>query len=86
RHPQGPLGVTIPPADGVHGAPRAPVSVLGAVAGPIANFVPPYVLRDKWSTGALLNCILGIVVLFGELLGILINLAMWVLGVEIVRP
>ncbi len=40
---KGTIGFSIPPDEGVHGALLVAVSVIGAVAGSIANFVHPYV-------------------------------------------
>ncbi len=39
---RGTIGFSIPPDEGVHGALLVAVSVIGAVAGSIANFVHPY--------------------------------------------
>ncbi|MFH7572278.1 Mn2+/Fe2+ transporter, partial [Pseudomonas syringae pv. tagetis] len=48
---KGTFGFSIPPVEGVHGALRVAVSVIGAVAGSIANFFHPYVMRVKGWTG-----------------------------------
>ncbi|RRV04531.1 Mn2+/Fe2+ transporter [Pseudomonas sp. v388] len=83
---KGTIGFSIPPDEGVHGALLVAVSVIGAVAGSIANFVHPYVMRQKGWVGPEHKRIQRNDLLFAVIVGIIINLAIWVVGVEILRP
>lgn len=83
---RGTIGFSIPPDEGMHGALLVAVSVIGAVAGSIANFVHPYVMKEKGWTGPEHKRIQRNDLLFAVVVGIVINLAIWVVGVEILRP
>ena len=83
---KGTIGFSIPPDEGVHGALLVAVSVIGAVAGSIANFVHPYVMREKGWIGPEHKRMQRNDLLFAVLVGIIINLAIWVVGAEILRP
>lgn len=83
---KGTIGFSIPPDEGVHGAVLVAVSVIGAVAGSIANFVHPYVMREKGWTGPQHKRMQRNDLLFAVMVGIIINLAIWVVGAEILRP
>ncbi|MBD1601880.1 Nramp family divalent metal transporter [Pseudomonas typographi] len=83
---RGTLGFSIPPDKGVHGALLVAVSVIGAVAGSIANFVHPYVMKEKGWTGPEHRRLQRNDLLFAVLVGIIINLAIWVVGAEILGP
>ena len=83
---RGTIGFSIPPDEGVHGALLVAASVIGAVAGSIANFVHPYVMKEKGWTGPEHKRIQRNDLLFAVVVGIVINLAIWVVGVEILRP
>lgn len=83
---RGTIGFSIPPDEGVHGALLVAVSVIGAVAGSIASFVHPYVMKEKGWTGPEHKRIQRNDLLFAVVVGIVINLAIWVVGVEILRP
>jgi Mn2+/Fe2+ NRAMP family transporter len=83
---RGTIGFSIPPDEGVHGALLVAVSVIGAVAGSIANFVHPYVMRQKGWTGPEHKRIQRNDLLFAVFVGIVINLAIWIVGAEILRP
>ncbi|RKQ96348.1 Mn2+/Fe2+ NRAMP family transporter [Kushneria sinocarnis] len=82
----GTVGFSIPADTGVHGALLVAVSIIGAVAGSIANFVHPYVMKEKGWTGPEHKRIQRNDLLFAVLVGIVINLAIWVVGAEILRP
>ena len=82
----GTIGFSIPPDEGVHGALLVAVSVIGAVAGSIANFVHPYVMRQKGWVGPEHKRVQRNDLLFAVFVGIIINLAIWVVGAEILRP
>ncbi len=83
---KGTIGFSIPPDEGVHGALLVAVSVIGAVAGSIANFVHPYVMRQKGWVGPEHKRIQRNDLLFAVFVGIVINLAIWIVGAEILRP
>ncbi|WP_095095531.1 Nramp family divalent metal transporter [Pseudomonas sp. Irchel 3A5] len=83
---KGTIGFSIPPDEGVHGALLVAVSVIGAVAGSIANFVHPYVMREKGWIGPEHKRMQRNDLLFAVFVGIIINLAIWVVGAEILRP
>jgi len=83
---KGTIGFSIPPDEGVHGALLVAVSVIGAVAGSIANFVHPYVMRQKGWIGPEHKRVQRNDLLFAVFVGIVINLAIWIVGAEILRP
>ena len=70
---KGTIGFSIPPDEGVHGALLVAVSVIGAVAGSIANFVHPYVMRQKGWVGPEHKRIQRNDLLFAVIVGIVIN-------------
>ncbi|WP_349618553.1 Nramp family divalent metal transporter [Azotobacter salinestris] len=82
----GTIGFSIPQDQGVHGALLVAVSVIGAVAGSISNFVHPYVMKEKGWTGPEHKRIQRNDLLFAVIIGIVINLAIWVVGAEVLRP
>ncbi|KGF65544.1 Nramp family divalent metal transporter [Pseudomonas lutea] len=83
---KGTIGFSIPPDEGVHGALLVAVSVIGAVAGSVANFVHPYVMRQKGWVGPEHKRVQRNDLLFAVFVGIIINLAIWIVGAEILRP
>ncbi|APO82798.1 Divalent metal cation transporter MntH [compost metagenome] len=83
---KGTIGFSIPADEGVHGALLVAVSVIGAVAGSVANFVHPYVMREKGWVGPQHKRIQRNDLLFAVFVGIVINLAIWIVGAEILRP
>ncbi|MNG76834.1 Divalent metal cation transporter MntH [compost metagenome] len=83
---KGTIGFSIPADEGVHGALLVAVSVIGAVAGSVANFVHPYVMRQKGWVGPQHKRIQRNDLLFAVFVGIVINLAIWIVGAEILRP
>ncbi|MDF2490055.1 MAG: Mn2+/Fe2+ transporter, family [Pseudomonas sp.] len=83
---KGTIGFSIPADEGVHGAMLVAVSVIGAVAGSVANFVHPYVMRQKGWTGPQHKRVQRNDLLFAVFVGIVINLAIWIVGAEILRP
>jgi Mn2+/Fe2+ NRAMP family transporter len=82
----GTIGFSIPPDEGAHGALLVAVSIIGAVAGSISNFVHPYVMKEKGWTGPEHKRLQRNDLLFAVIIGIVINLAIWVVGAEILRP
>ena len=83
---KGTIGFSIPADEGVHGALLVAVSVIGAVAGSVANFVHPYVMREKGWVGPQHKRIQRNDLLFAVFVGIVINLAIWIVGAEILQP
>jgi Mn2+/Fe2+ NRAMP family transporter len=83
---RGTLGFQLPARTGTFDASLVAVSLVGAVAGSLANLMYPYFIREKgWTTPAhrrvqAYDLALGIVVI------IVLDLAVWVLGAEVVRP
>jgi Mn2+/Fe2+ NRAMP family transporter len=83
---KGTVGFSIPSDTGVHGALLVAVSIIGAVAGSISNFVHPYFMKEKgWINPAHLK-IQRYDLLFAIGVCIVINLAIWVIGAEILKP
>nr|WP_224789771.1 Nramp family divalent metal transporter [Pseudomonas fluorescens] len=83
---KGTIGFSIPADEGMHGAMLVAVSVIGAVAGSVANFVHPYVMRQKGWVGPQHKRMQRNDLLFAVFVGIVINLAIWIVGAEILRP
>ena len=83
---KGTIGFSIPADEGMHGAMLVAVSVIGAVAGSVANFVHPYVMRQKGWVGPQHKRVQRNDLLFAVFVGIVINLAIWIVGAEILRP
>lgn len=83
---RGVFGFAIPPAEGRFDSLTLMLSMVGAVAGGLANLMYPYFLREKgWLTPQhrrvqQYDLIFGIVVL------ILLDLAVWVVGAEVLYP
>lgn len=81
----GTIGFSIPSDAGVHGALLVAVSIVGAVAGSVSNFVHPYFMKEKgWTKPSHLK-IQRYDLLFAIGVCIVINLAIWVVGAEILR-
>ncbi|WP_211316737.1 Nramp family divalent metal transporter [Oceanobacillus arenosus] len=82
----GTIGFKIPADEGGYGALLVAVSIIGAVAGSISNFVHPYFLKEKgWTTPGHLKLQRNDL-LFSIIVCIVINLAIWIVGAEILRP
>ncbi|WP_299093743.1 Nramp family divalent metal transporter [uncultured Metabacillus sp.] len=83
---KGTIGFSIPSDTGVHGALLVAVSIIGAVAGSISNFVHPYFMKEKgWVNPNHLK-VQRNDLLFAIGVCIVINLAIWIVGAEILRP
>lgn len=76
----------IPEDVGVYGAFLMAVSLTGAVAGSIANFLYPYFMKDKGWVNASHKRIQRNDLLFGIVMAIIINLSIWIVGAEILKP
>jgi Mn2+/Fe2+ NRAMP family transporter len=83
---KGTIGFSIPSDTGVHGALLVAVSIIGAVAGSIANFVHPYFMKEKGWVKPEHKKLQRNDLLFAISVAIVINLAIWVVGAEILKP
>jgi Mn2+/Fe2+ NRAMP family transporter len=83
---RGTVGFQLPPRQGAFHAELVAVSLVGAVAGSLANLMYPYFIREKgWLTPAhrkvqFYDLALGVAVL------IVLDLAVWILGAEVLHP
>lgn len=83
---KGTIGFSIPSDTGVHGALLVAVSIIGAVAGSISNFVHPYFMKEKgWTNPSHLRTQRNDL-LFAIVVCIIINLAIWTVGAEVLKP
>lgn len=83
---KGTVGFSIPSNAGVHGALLVAVSIIGAVAGSISNFVHPYFMKEKgWTKPGHLK-VQRNDLMFAIGVCIVINLAIWIVGAEILKP
>ncbi|MCZ0874117.1 MULTISPECIES: Nramp family divalent metal transporter [Peribacillus] len=83
---KGTVGFSIPSDTGVHGALLVAISIIGAVAGSISNFVHPYFMKEKGWTKPSHVKVQRNDLLFAIGVCIVINLAIWVVGAEILKP
>jgi Mn2+/Fe2+ NRAMP family transporter len=83
---KGTLGFELPPQRGSFDPTLVAVSLIGAVAGSLANLMYPYFIREKgWTTPAhrkvqLYDLALGVLVI------VVLDLAVWSLGAEVLHP
>jgi Mn2+/Fe2+ NRAMP family transporter len=83
---RGTVGFAVPPRQGEFGSLLVVTSLVGAVAGSLANLMYPYLIREKgWTTPAYRRVQLYDLGL-GVLAIILLDLAVWVLGAEVLHP
>ncbi|TSI12227.1 Nramp family divalent metal transporter [Brevibacterium aurantiacum] len=83
---QGTIGFGIPANTGAFGVFAVALSLIGAVAGSMANFLYPYYVRDKGWKGIAFKKLQRNDILFGISAAIVISLSIWVVGAEILRP
>lgn len=76
----------MPEGTGLFGSLALTISMIGAVAGSIVNFLYPRAIRAKGWTDASYKKIQRNELLFSIGMMIVINLAIWVVGAEILRP
>jgi hypothetical protein len=82
----GTIGFGIPPQKGAFGSLLIATSLIGAVAGSLANLMYPYFIREKgWVTPAYRRVQLYDLG-FGVLVIIVLDLAVWVLGAQVLHP
>lgn len=81
----GVFAFSMPEGTGVFGAFMLTISLVGAVAGSLTNFLYPHSIREKgWD--ASYKKIQRNELLFSTIMLIILNLAIWVVGAEILRP
>ncbi|PZE19835.1 Nramp family divalent metal transporter [Paenibacillus xerothermodurans] len=82
----GTIGFGMPENTGAYGTLLVGISLVGAVAGSMTNLIYPYFLQDKgWVTPSHKR-IQRNDLLFSFSVAIVINLSVWVVGAEILRP
>jgi Mn2+/Fe2+ NRAMP family transporter len=83
---RGTFGFQLPEARGDFDAMLVGVSLVGAVAGSLANLMYPYFIREKgWTTPAHRKIQLYDLA-FGVLIVIVLDLSVWALGAEVMHP
>ncbi|NHD17863.1 MULTISPECIES: Nramp family divalent metal transporter [Actinopolyspora] len=83
---RGTVGFGIPSNTGAFGVFAVALSLIGAVAGSMANFLYPYFVQEKNWKGVHHKKTQRNDILFGICAAIVINLAVWVVGAEILSP
>ncbi|SDJ68660.1 Mn2+ and Fe2+ transporters of the NRAMP family [Actinopolyspora mzabensis] len=83
---KGTVGFGIPSDTGAFGVFAVALSLIGAVAGSMANFLYPYFVQEKGWKGVRHKKIQRNDILFGICAAIVINLTVWVVGAEILSP
>jgi Mn2+/Fe2+ NRAMP family transporter len=82
----GAVGFALPEGEGVFSSLVLSFSMFGTVAGSILNFIYPQVIREKGWTEAKHKKTQRNELLFSTIMLILMDLAVWVVGAEILRP
>ncbi|MFR5601425.1 MAG: Nramp family divalent metal transporter [Lachnospiraceae bacterium] len=77
---------SMPEGTGVFGAMMLTISLVGAVAGSLTNFLYPHSMREKGWKDASYKKIQRNELLFSTVMLIILNLTIWVVGAEILRP
>jgi Mn2+/Fe2+ NRAMP family transporter len=83
---KGTIGFGMPKGTGIFGTLMLTMSLVGAVAGSLTNFLYPHFIRDKGWTTPEHKRMQRNDLLFGIIMLIIINLAIWIVGAEILRP
>ncbi|MFC0274361.1 Nramp family divalent metal transporter [Metabacillus herbersteinensis] len=83
---KGTVGFGLPDETGAYSVILVAISLVGAVAGSLTNLIYPYFLQDKGWTKPVHKRIQRNDLLFGFICAIILNLAIWVVGAEILRP
>ncbi|MEY8352639.1 Nramp family divalent metal transporter [Lachnospiraceae bacterium 54-53] len=76
----------IPDGQGIFGALTLTISLIGAVAGSITNFLYPHSMRSKGWTDPSFKKVQRNDLLFSSFILIVLNLAIWIVGAQILRP
>ena len=80
------LLLQIPENVGPYGVPLVVVSLIGAVGGSIANLLYPYFIQQKGWRGPQYRRLQLYDLAFGTLAVVLLNMAVWTIGAEILKP
>ncbi len=83
---RGTIGFSIPEGTGMFGALTLIMSLIGAVAGSLTNFLYPHSMKEKGWTDPSYKKIQRNELLFSTFMLIVLNLSIWVVGAEILRP
>ena len=83
---KGTLGFGMPEGTGIFGLAILFMSLIGAVAGFLTNFLYPRFIRSKGWVGPSYKRLQRNDLLFGLGMMVLINLAIWVVGAQLLRP
>lgn len=83
---KGTIGFALPKNTGTYDTLMVAMSLVGAVAGALGNFFYTYFIREKgWTTPAHKR-VQRNDLLFGTCMGIVLVLAIWVVGAEVLKP
>ncbi len=77
---------TIPEQHGPYGVFLVLISLIGAVGGSIANLLYPYFLEQNGWKGPRFRRLQLYDLAFGTLVVVVLNLAVWTIGAEVLRP
>ncbi|MDN4493243.1 Nramp family divalent metal transporter [Ureibacillus aquaedulcis] len=83
---RGTIGFGLPEDTGAYGTLLVAMSLVGAVAGSLGNFLYGYFIKERGWIGPEHKKIQRNDLLFGICMGVVINLAVWVVGAEILKP
>lgn len=83
---RGTIGFGLPENTGAYSTLLVAVSLVGAVAGSLGNFLYGYFIKERGWVGPQHKRMQRNDLLFGVCMGIVINLAIWVVGAEILKP
>ena len=83
---EGIFAFSMPEGTGVFGAMMLTISLVGAVAGSLTNFLYPHSMREKGWKDASYKKIQRNELLFSTVMLIILNLSIWVVGAEVLRP
>lgn len=83
---EGIFAFSMPEGTGVFGAMMLTISLVGAVAGSLTNFLYPHSMREKGWKDATYKKIQRNELLFSTVMLIILNLSIWVVGAEVLRP
>ncbi len=77
---------SMPEGTGLFGAMMLTISLVGAVAGSLTNFLYPHSIKEKGWKDASYKKIQRNELLFSTIMLIVLNLTIWIVGAEILRP
>jgi Mn2+/Fe2+ NRAMP family transporter len=83
---RGVVGFALPEGEGMFSSLILSFSMFGTIAGSLLNFIYPQVIREKGWTDSSHKKIQRNEILFSTIMLILMDLAVWVVGAEILRP